>query len=117
MACGDTRTVTQETGMAHLFMPNKVYGMMVCSEAIVGICAEGGDLYSLLENNLIGIAVIDGPADTLTGEILHLYVDKAALERYRKCTRTTAEEEPSSITVAKQHKELFKGYMLQGKIG
>ena len=117
MACGDIGIVTQEASMAHLFMPSKVYSMMACGEAIVGICTNKDDLYSLLENNPIGIAVTDESADTLAREILHLYMDKVTLERYKKCARITAEEKFSSITVTKQYKELFKRYMLQGEIG
>lgn len=112
MACGDIGIVTQEAKLAHLFMPSKVYSMMACGEAIVGICTKRDDLYSLLEKHPIGIAVTDESSDTLAGEILRLYMDRVTLDQYKECAQITANEKFSSMTVTKQYKELFKRYML-----
>ena len=112
MACGDRGIVTQEAKLAQLFMPSKVYSMMACGEAIVGICTKRDDLYSLLEKHPIGIAVTDESSDTLAGEILRLYMDRVTLDQYKECAQITANEKFSSMTVTKQYKELFKRYML-----
>lgn len=111
MACGDIGVVTQETSMAHLFMPSKTYSMMACGEAIVGICTENDDLGIMIKANSIGEVISDSSADTMAKIILDLYENRSKTEEYKANARKTAVEKYSLSVVGSQYAKLFNRIM------
>lgn len=107
MACGDVGIVTQETSMAHLFMPSKVYSMMACGEAIVGIGTDHDDLNRIIQNSGIGISVTNQSAEELARQLLHLYTTPSQTETYKISARNTAEKIFNFNTISARYRNLF----------
>lgn len=111
IACGDVGVVTQEAKMAHLFMPSKVYSMMACGEAIIGIGTDHDDLSKLIEDTKIGESVVDGKADSLAERILLFYNNRELFEKYKETSRKVVEREFALNIVEKGYSDLFKDFL------
>lgn len=111
MACGDVGIVSQESSMAHLFMPSKTYSMMACGEAIVGIGTDRDDLYGLINKYGIGETVTDNSSDTLAEKLQLLYADTEKIAIYKNRSRKIAEEEFSLPGIVDKYRELFDRYI------
>ena len=111
MACGDIGVVSQEASMAHLFMPSKVYSMMACGEAIIGIGTDKDDLSQLIKKDAIGISIVNGSADSLAESIVALYKDKETLRKYKNASRKAAEEKYDLSVIQKSYSQLFRDYL------
>ena len=111
MACGDVGIVTQEASMAHLFMPSKVYSMMACGEAIIGIGTDYDDLSSLIKYKKIGMSVVDGSANTLADNILLLKNNDEILSKFQEASRIVAEREFGLANVQNGYSDLFSDFL------
>ena len=107
MACGDVGIVTQETRMAHLFMPSKTYSMMACGQAIIGIGTKHDDLHDLITHEGIGISIAEQSASVVARKIEELWRDTEMLEAYQKQSRKIAEEKYSIDVVQQRYAKLF----------
>ena len=107
MACGDIGIVTQESSMAHLFMPSKVYSMMACGEAIVGLCTEHDDLNTLVKCDCVGLTVTSNSAEELVDVITKLSDDNVTLNSYKKQSRKTAVEKYELSIIKSKYIQLF----------
>ncbi len=107
MACGDIGIVSQETNMAHLFMPSKTYSMMACGEAIIGICSGHDDLHSLITDYDIGISMAATKAKALASIIRQLHDNPNQLNRYKSNARKVAEQFYSIEIMQQSYSKLF----------
>lgn len=107
MACGDIGIVTQESSMAHLFMPSKVYSMMACGEAIVGLCTDHDDLNSLVMCENVGLTVTSNSVDELVDVITKLSSDCIILNSYKKQSRKIAIEKYELSIIKSKYIQLF----------
>jgi glycosyltransferase involved in cell wall biosynthesis len=107
MACGDVGIVTQEASMAHLFMPSKVYSMMACGEAIVGVGTDKDDLYKLIDDNGIGLSVLNDSLDQLVNAILKLRDDEMFLKKCQERARNVAEQKYDLQVVHQLYRQMF----------
>ena len=110
MACGDVGIVSQETSMAHLFMPSKTYSMMACGMAIVGICSEHDDLQKLILRGNCGEALSIPDENKLAETLLRLYKDEGLLEKYKSNARREVEIRYSKAVIVEKYRELFRKY-------
>lgn len=110
MAVGDIGIVSQEKKMAQLFMPSKVYSMMSCGEAIIGIGTGHDDLCRLIEANEIGEIIDNDDFKSLVVKIEKLYKDKSLLERYKINARKVAELN-SVDNITALYKNLFNEFL------
>lgn len=108
MACGDVGIVTQETKMAHLFMPSKTYSMMACGQAIIGLGTDKDDLYHLIQENEIGISITKQDSTILAEEIKHLFYKTSDLVKYQQNARIVAKEQFSLKIIKEKYRILFK---------
>lgn len=111
IACGDIGIVTQEASMAHLFMPSKVYSMMACGEAIVGLCTDHDDLNCLVKSENIGLTVTSNSVDDLVNVISRLSQDNNTLNQYKTQSRKTAIEKYDLSIIKSQYIQLFDGLL------
>jgi glycosyltransferase involved in cell wall biosynthesis len=109
IACGDIGIVSQESEMAHLFMPSKTYSMLACGEAIIGIGSSHDDLKMLIEENKIGFSVVDNQASSIANDIKFLYDNRDLLNRMKETSRKLVESHYSIKVVENKYAELFKG--------
>ncbi len=107
MACGDIGIVSQEASMAHLFMPSKVYSMMACGEAIIGIGSEYDDLKCLIERANIGFNISRNDAKYLANCIFKLYDNLKLLNFFKVNARRTAELDYSISVMQSRYSTLF----------
>lgn len=107
IACGDIGIVSQETSMAHLFMPSKTYSMMACGEAILGICSAHDDLHSLIADKDIGISITGNDARELASGIKQLYDNPELLVRYKSNARKVVEQFYSMEIMRESYRKLF----------
>lgn len=115
MACGDIGIVALEESVSHLFMPSKVYSMMACGEAILGVCTDNDDLFNLIEGNLIGFAITNKSAETVALKITELYKENDKLENFKRKSRKLTVELYDYSSVTKQYQYLFKRYIGRDK--
>jgi glycosyltransferase involved in cell wall biosynthesis len=111
MACGDVGIVTQETSMAHLFMPSKTYSMMACGLVILGIGTNHDDLYHLIQKEKIGVSFTEGNAEKLAEQITLLSDDGAKMSEYRKNARDVAERSFSLGAIKEAYSVFFEEVM------
>ena len=111
MACGDIGIVSQEASMAHLFMPSKVYSMMACGEAIIGIGTDNDDLSALIKNDKIGITIVNGSPDSLVESIIKLYKEPEMLQEYKNASRKATEEKYDLSVIQQNYSQLFRNYL------
>ena len=111
MASGDVAIVTQESKMAHMFMPSRSYSMMSCGDAIIGISTNNDDLYRLISKNQIGETVTDNLVDTLVEKIKELYSNPKKLKEYQLNARKIAEEQYACKVIEEKYKKLFENYL------
>ena len=107
MAVGDIGIVSQEKMIAQLFMPSKVYSMMSCGEAIIGIGTGHDDLCRL---NDIGEIIDNDDFNSLVVKIEKLYKDRSLLERYKINARKVAELN-SVDNITALYKNLFNEFL------
>lgn len=107
MACGDIGIVTQESSMAHLFMPSKVYSMMACGEAIVALCTDHDDLYNLVKKENVGLTVTSNSVDELVDVITNLSNDSNVLNSYKKQSRKMSMEKYELSMIKSKYIHLF----------
>lgn len=91
MAVGDIGIVSQEKKIAQLFMPSKVYSLMSCGEAIIGIGTGSDDLCRLIAENDMGEIIDNDDFNSLVIKIEKLYKDRSLLEHYKFNARKVAE--------------------------
>lgn len=108
IASGDIGLVSQESKMAHLFMPSKVFSMMACGEAIIGICSEHDDLNSLISDNNIGFVITNADASSLASRILELYRNSNALNEMKRQSRTLAVSNYSQVVIEQQYRDVIR---------
>lgn len=111
IACGDVGIVSQEASMAHLFMPSKVYSMMACGEAIIGIGSNNDDLYNLISEEKVGISVTDESPDTLAAVLMELYNNKTLLKTYKNNARKSSIDKFDLLKIQSEYETLFKRYI------
>ncbi len=111
IACGDVAVVTEEKSAEGLMLPSRVFNMMACGEAIIGICGKNDDLYGLITDNGIGECVIDDNADKLVSIIERMHSDKEILMSMQKKSRRVIDEQYSSDTIVEKYKVLFEEYL------
>ena len=107
MACGDIGIVTQEISMSHLFMPSKVYSMMACGEAVIGICTGNDDLSALIKEEGIGLTVTDDEPNTLRDKILTIYSDESKRNCFNGNSRKVAVEKYDLSVIKGRYSDLF----------
>lgn len=113
MACGDIGIVSQETAMAHLFMPSKTYSMMACGMAIVGICSSHDDLQKLILASDCGETVNISDENKLAETLLLLYKNEELLKKYKSNARREVEMQYSKSVIVERYRELFQQYLIQ----
>ena len=111
IACGDVGIVTQEVSMAHLFMPSKVYSMMACGEAIIGIGTDHDDLSMLINNEEIGESITDGTVESLVERILALMNNRILLEKYKETSRKVTERKFSLSIVENGYANMLEDFL------
>lgn len=111
MASGDVCIVSQESKVAHLMVPSKVYTMMACGGAIIGICTGNDDLSKNIIDNNIGDIVIDNDSYTLVKKIRELYTNPNKLQYYKDNSRNVCVEKYSRLAVCKELEKLFDSFL------
>lgn len=111
MASADVGIVTQESKMAHLFMPSKTYSMMACGQAIIGVSTNKDDLYHLIQENEIGVSITEQDSTVLAEAIKCMFCEKKDLIKYQRNARTVAEEKFSLKVIKEKYRILFKELM------
>lgn len=94
IACGDIAIVTEEKATEGLMLPSRVFSMMACGEAIIGICGENDDLYDIVVDNDVGFCVEE--ISELIESIMTLYNDKEKLKKMQQRARKLVEDEYST---------------------
>ena len=112
MACGDIGIVSQEASMAHLFMPSKIYSMMACGEAIIGIGSEHDDLKCLIERANVGFNVSRKDVRYLANCILKLYDNSEMLNSFKSNARRITELEFSISMMQSRYSKLFNSLLI-----
>lgn len=107
IACGDIAIVTEEKAVEGLMLPSRVFSMMSCGEAIIGICGRNDDLYGLIEDNEIGICITNDNVDELVDSITKLYEDKNLLKGMQERARYLIESKYAIERVTEKYRELF----------
>ena len=107
IACGDIAIVTEEKAVEGLALPSRVFSMMSCGEAIIGICGEKDDLYRIVMSNGIGECVIDNSPESLSELVETLRKDTVRLEQMKKNSRLLIENEYSIENSIKAYRDLI----------
>ena len=89
-------------------MPSKVYSMMACGEAIIGIGSEYDDLKLLIESANIGLCVTDANPETLANAIIKLYKEPKLMLKFKRNARHTAEDKFSVDIMQNKYTNLFE---------
>ena len=89
MAVGDIGIVSLDKKTSKLSVPSKIYSMMACGEAIVGISSGKDDLSELITSNRIGEVVTGENPEMLAGVIEKLYYNTNLLNDYKNNSRKT----------------------------
>lgn len=111
IACGDIAIVTEEKAAEGLMLPSRVFSMMSCGEAIIGICGRNDDLYGLVNHSRIGLCVVNDDVATLAKAIMDLYGNRRLLEEMQGRARKLVEEKYSIDTVAQKYRDVFEKVM------
>ena len=107
ISCGDVAIITEEKAAEGLMLPSRVFCMMSCGEAIIGICGENDDLYSLVTRNKIGVCVTTDSVQELADSIIAMYEDNQELKRMKARARKLAERDYSDSIVKAMYRTLF----------
>ena len=89
IAVGDIGIVSLDRKTSKLSVPSKIYSMMACGEAIVGISSGKDDLSELITSNRIGEVVTGENPEMLAGVIEKLYYNTNLLNDYKNNSRKT----------------------------
>jgi len=108
MACGDIGIVSQEKEMASLFLPSKVYSMMACGEAIIGLCSLHDDLSGIIKKENIGKVVASLSVDELVEAVLDLYNNEELLAVCKENARNAVVKKYSLDIIEEKYKEMFE---------
>ncbi len=107
IACGDVAIVTEEKAAEGLMLPSRVFSMMACGEAIIGICGKQDDLYYLVEENQIGKCITNDDVNDLVSSIMGLYENKELLTSIREKSREVVLKMYDSKVIEGMYRELF----------
>lgn len=113
ISCGDVAIITEEKATEGLMLPSRVFSMMSCGEAIIGICGKNDDLYDLVKNNKIGACITSGSVQELVDAIIMMYEDNQELRRMKERARELVERDYSDGIVKKMYRELFSEIIVQ----
>lgn len=111
VACGDVAIVSQEVQLAHLFLPSKTYSSMSCGTPVIGMCSERDDLKNLIENNKIGIPVVNATPKKIAEAVLSLYTDRNMCKEMGEQGRKVIKEKYSYSVVSNKYKAVFENIL------
>ncbi len=107
IACGEIAIVTEEREVEGLMLPSRVFSMMSCGEAIIGVCGENDDLFNIIKTNNVGICIVNNRVEELSKAIKSLYFDKAKLTSMQHNARRLVEEQYSLEKTTKAYMNIF----------